>query len=175
MADEDKRSNGDGGRCHAASHFNAMASHLYEGMISKFDGTDKTLSSSKWLQDLDENGELFGWTPTQKLIVARRCLTGTAELWVKSEKIFKSYDDFKSALLKEFPDSINMKEIHELMSARKKRKDESYYEYMLVMKELGRRGKIPDYIAIQYIVDGVIDYECNKAILYGVTTYPVLK
>ncbi|XP_045455380.1 uncharacterized protein LOC123665076 [Melitaea cinxia] len=46
---------------------------------------------------------------------------------------------------------------------------------MLVMKELGRRGKIPDYIAIQYIVDGIIDYECNKAILYGVTTYPMLK
>lgn len=174
MQDE-KRGDSEDGRGHAASHFNMMTTAGYDGLICKFDGTDKTLSSTKWLHDIDENATLFGWTSTQKLIVARRCLTGTAELWAKSEKVYKSYDDFKGALLKEFPDTCNAKEIHELMSARKKKKDESYYEYMLVMKELGRRGKFADYIAIQYIVDGIVDYEPNKAILYGVTTYPVLK
>lgn len=161
------------GQGRASSSFNMAA--VYDGLISKFDGTDKTLSCSKWLQDIEDNAELFEWSPTQKLIVARRGLTGTAELWVKSEKVFKTFDDLKTALLKEFPESLNVKEIHEVMSARKKKKEESYYEYMLVMKELGKRGKFADYVAIQYIVDGIVDHEPNKAILYGASTYPVLK
>lgn len=85
-----------------------------------------------------------------------------AELWLRSEKTFKTYDDFKGAVLREFPDSISIKEIHELMSTRKKRKEETCYEYMLTMKELGKRAKFPDYVAIQYIIDGIPDYESNS-------------
>ncbi|XP_063891091.1 uncharacterized protein LOC126054290 isoform X2 [Helicoverpa armigera] len=94
---------------------------------------------------------------------------------VKIEKAFKTYGDLKAALVKEFPDTANVKEMHELMAARKKLKGETYYQYMLHMKELARRAKFPDYIAIQYIVDGIDDYESNKVILYGVTTFPALK
>ncbi|XP_052741487.1 uncharacterized protein LOC128198745 [Bicyclus anynana] len=46
---------------------------------------------------------------------------------------------------------------------------------MLVMKELGKRAKFPDYVAIQYIIDGIEDCQTNKIVLYGVTTYPALK
>uniref|UniRef100_A0A2A4JEK2 Retrotransposon gag domain-containing protein n=2 Tax=Heliothis virescens TaxID=7102 RepID=A0A2A4JEK2_HELVI len=143
--------------------------------ISKFSGEDKTYSSSKWAADIEDNAEIFGWSAQQKLIIARRSLIGTAELWLKSEKAFKSYDELKTALQKEFPDTLNSKEMHEFMASRKKRKDETVYQYMLIMKELGKRAKFPDYIAIQYIIDGISDYESNKAILYGVTTYAVLK
>ncbi|XP_050549756.1 uncharacterized protein LOC126910695 [Spodoptera frugiperda] len=144
--------------------------------ISKFSGDEgDTYSSTKWAQDIEDNAEIFGWTPQQKLIIARRSLTGTAHLWLKTEKVHRSYEELKAALLKEFPDTINSKEMHELMAARRKRKDETYYQYMLTMKEMGKRAKFPDYVAIQYIIDGISDYEANKAILYGVTTYPTLK
>nr|XP_049693297.1 uncharacterized protein LOC126053899 [Helicoverpa armigera]XP_049695188.1 uncharacterized protein LOC126054290 [Helicoverpa armigera]XP_049704767.1 uncharacterized protein LOC126056282 [Helicoverpa armigera] len=152
-----------------------VAFGLTEGLIEKFSGDDKSYSSSKWAQDIEDNAEIFQWTPQQTLIVARRSLTGTAELWLKSEKAFKTYGDLKAALVKEFPDTANVKEMHELMAARKKLKGETYYQYMLHMKELARRAKFPDYIAIQYIVDGIDDYESNKVILYGVTTFPALK
>ncbi|CAH2094786.1 unnamed protein product [Euphydryas editha] len=151
-----------------------MASLFLEG-IPKFSGDDKTMSSSKWAQDVEDNAAIFLWTPTQKLIMARKSLVGTAALWLRSEKAFATYDDLKTALLKEFPDVVNIKETHEIMAARKKKKDETLYQYMLHMRELGRRAKFPDYVAIQYIIDGIPDHAMNKAILYGVSRYDALK
>ncbi|CAG4958231.1 unnamed protein product [Colias eurytheme] len=149
-------------------------SALFLDGITKFSGDDKSVSSTKWAQD-EDNSEIFNWTSQQKLIFARRSLVGTAELWLKSEKTFKSYDELKTALQKEFPDTANTKEMHEVMSSRKKQKNESYYEYMLIMKELGRRAKFPDYVSVQYIIDGISDYEPNKSILYGANSYATLK
>lgn len=150
-------------------------SNYFDGTIATFNGEDKTYSSTKWAQDVEDNAEIFGWTPAQKLIIARRSLCGTAALWLKSEKAYKTYEELKVALQREFPDQLNIKEMHELMAARKKSPRESYHQYMLTMKELGKRAKFPDYVAIQYIIDGIEDVQANKMILYGVTTYSVLK
>lgn len=143
--------------------------------VPEFTGDDMTYSSVKWCQDVDDNAEIFGWTPQQKLIIARRCLSGTAELWMKTEKAFRTYEELKTAIVKEFPESVNCKKMHEIMSARKKQANETLYQYMLTMNDLGKRAKFPDYVAIQYIIDGIHDYESNKLLFYGVTTYPVLK
>lgn len=61
------------------------------------------------------------------------------------------------------------------MARRTKHKDETCYAYMLEMKELGKRGKLADYVAIQYIIDGIIDHEANKTLLYGASSYSELK
>ncbi|KAL0841588.1 hypothetical protein ABMA28_015247 [Loxostege sticticalis] len=146
-----------------------------EEMVPKFSGQDKTYSSSRWAQEVEENAEIFGWSPLQQLIVGRRALIGTAALWLRSEKPFRSWEDLKTALIKEFPDSIDIKTIHELMTARKKKYNESCLDYLLTMKELGKRGKMPDYVAIKYIIDGIQDVETNKIVLYGAKTYSELK
>lgn len=137
----------------------------------KFSGQDKTQSASRWAHDVDNNGEIFGWSPLQRLIVARRSLTGTAGLWLRSEKPFRTLEELKAGLIKEFPDAIDAKTVHEMMSSRKKKPEESCLDYVLVMKELGKRGKMPDNVAIKYIIDGIQDAEINKIMLYGATTY----
>ncbi|XP_048488292.1 uncharacterized protein LOC125491127 [Plutella xylostella] len=149
--------------------------HNIEATIPRFSGADPTYTAAKWVEEIGDNAEVFSWSPSQKLLMARRALTGVAALWLRSEKNFKTFDELQKALLKEFPDEVNTKDIHELMTNRKKKRDESCYEYMLIMKELGKRGKFPDYVAIQYIVDGIVDFETNKVMLYGVSTYSVLK
>ncbi|XP_028166236.1 uncharacterized protein LOC114357021, partial [Ostrinia furnacalis] len=146
-----------------------------EEAIPKFCGTDKTYSVTRWAQEIEDNTEIFGLTSTQQLLIARRSLTGTAATWLRSEKPFKTYDDLKTALTREFPDTTNTKEIHELMASRKKRKDEKCYDYMLDMKAIGKKGKLADYVAIQYIIEGIVDSESNKIMLYGVKTYSELK
>ncbi|XP_028042326.1 uncharacterized protein LOC114252043, partial [Bombyx mandarina] len=146
-----------------------------EEAIPKFSGNDASYTATNWAQEVEDNTEIFDLTPIQQLLIARRTLTSTAAAWLRTEKTFKSYDDLKAALFKEFPDVINTKEIHEMMSERKKRKDESCYDYMLEMKALGKRGRLADYVAIQYIIEGILDRETNKIMLYGVTTYPELK
>lgn len=146
-----------------------------DDLIQKFSAQDKTYGVSKFIQDVDENAVIFGWTPLQQLIVARRSLTGTAALWLRAERPYKSWDDMKGALNKEFPDTLDGKAIHETMAARRRKKGESCLDYLLTMRELGKRGKLPDYVAIQYIIDGIEDLEMNKIMLYGATTYGELK
>lgn len=153
----------------------AKGLYQVEETVVKFSGADKIFTVTAWAEEIEDNAEIFNWTPAQKLLIARRSLVGAAALWLKSEKTFKTYDDLKKALAKEFPDHVNVKEIHEMMASRKKKKDETCYEYMLVMKELGKRGGFADYVAIQYIVDGIEDTPSNKIMLYGVTTYNKLK
>lgn len=149
--------------------------HMTEDLIPKFDGQDATYTTSRWIQDINDNGDIFNWTETQKLLVARRSLIGTAALWLRAEKTFKTWEELRVAILKEFTDTVDIKSIHELMTARKKRADESCIDYMFTMKELGKRGKMADYVAIKYIIDGIQDNEINKVMLYGVTTYSDLK
>jgi hypothetical protein len=152
------------------------ASMLYmsEDLIQKFSGS-KTYPVTRWIQDIEDNTEIFGWTPTQQLLLARRSLEGTAALWLRAEKTFKTWDELKQAIAKEFPDVVDAKTIHKLMSRRKKQANESCIDYMLTMKELGRRGKMADYVAVKYVVDGIQDAEINKIMLYGVTSYNELK
>lgn len=108
--------------------------HLSEGLIPKFTGQDKTYPAARWVQDVEDNSELCGWTPLQQLLMARRSLSGTALLWFRAERTFKTWDDFKGAILKEFPDTIDAKAIHELMSSRHKKQSESCLEYVIFGK-----------------------------------------
>ncbi|XP_028160754.1 uncharacterized protein LOC114353120 [Ostrinia furnacalis] len=156
---------------HNPTHMLQMTAEL----VPRYSGRDSTYPVTRWVEDVESNAEIFGWSPLQQLLVARRSLTGTAQLWLRAERPFKSWDDLKAAITKEFPDTVDVKAIHELMSARKRRVDETCLDYMLIMKELGKRGKMPDYVAIKYIVDGIVDIETNKMMLYGVTTYSDLK
>ncbi|KAL0832453.1 hypothetical protein ABMA28_000685 [Loxostege sticticalis] len=144
-------------------------------LIPSFSARDETYTATRWVEDVESNAEIFEWTPLQQLLIAKRSLTGTALLWLRAERPHKSWEELKTALLKEFPDHLDVKAVHELMSSRKKQPNETCQDYMLVMKELGKRGKMPDYVAIKYIVDGIIDRETNKMMLYGVTTYGELK
>ncbi|CAG9137360.1 unnamed protein product [Plutella xylostella] len=83
--------------------------------ITKFSGEDTTYSSAKWAADIEDNAEIFGWSARQKLIVARQSLVGTAELWLRSEETYKSFEELNAALQNEFPDELNLnsKEMHE--------------------------------------------------------------
>ncbi|CAK1588914.1 unnamed protein product [Parnassius mnemosyne] len=159
----------------AQADFRVNMLQMTSELIPNYSGQDGTFTAAQWAQKIEDNAQIFGWTPLQQLLVARRSLTGTAALWLRAERPFKSWDDLKAAVLKEFPDSVDIKTIHETMSTRKKKDNESCLDYMLPMKELGKRGKMPDYVAIKYIVDGIRDLETNKIMLYGVTTYAELK
>ncbi|KAH9628862.1 hypothetical protein HF086_001097 [Spodoptera exigua] len=77
--------------------------------VPSFSGQDKTYPVSKWIQDIEDNGDIFQWSPTQQLLVARRSLTGTAALWFRAEKTFKTWEELKTAISKEFPDTLDQK------------------------------------------------------------------
>lgn len=121
---------------------------------------------------MEENAEIFGWTPIQKLLIAKRSLTDWAAMWYRAEEPYKTWEKLRDALRVTFPDAMDSKAVHEMMTDRKKMPNESYIEYMLVMKELAKRGNLSDKVAIEYIVEGIEDSnEMNKIMLYGVKSY----
>lgn len=44
----------------------------------------------KWVQDIEENSAVFGWTDLQKLVCAKKLLRGTAKLWLNAQPTLKT-------------------------------------------------------------------------------------
>ncbi|UYV84469.1 hypothetical protein LAZ67_X002302 [Cordylochernes scorpioides] len=157
------------------SHQSGNAMFFKEAIegIPEFDGS--TVPIKKWLQEIDDNAILFGWTDLHTLVVAKKLLTGVAKLWLRSQPTFSTWPDLKEAITNEFDNPIDSRNIHILLTKRKKQQFESYYEYFLKMRELGSQGNLEEAVIIQYVIDGIPDQEFNKSILYGSTSYSDFK
>ncbi|GBN99704.1 hypothetical protein AVEN_199583-1 [Araneus ventricosus] len=73
----------------------------------------------------------------------------------------------KDLLLSEFGYSCNSAELHEMLSKRKLKDDESLEEYFLKMKQLCNRGNVEDAALMHYVINGIPDSVFRKSILYG--------
>ncbi|UYV81297.1 SNRNP200 [Cordylochernes scorpioides] len=62
--------------------------------IPEFDGS--TVPIKKWLQEIDDNAILFGWTDLHTVVVAKKLLTGVAKLCTTSKVIPNPIDDKES-------------------------------------------------------------------------------
>ncbi|KAK9503657.1 hypothetical protein O3M35_010172 [Rhynocoris fuscipes] len=144
-----------------------------EALVRGFNGTDN-FSVEKWVSEFEGVAKLLHLNDLQKLIFAQRLFTGAAKIFVQSE-FFESWAELKEGLIDEFKNIYSNKELHEELSKRIKRSNESYQEYFLVMKEIANRGSIDDESLIQHIIEGIPDYESNKVILYGATSLYDLK
>lgn len=91
------------------------------------------------MTDFEEAAILFGWSELEKVIYAKKSLTGLAKLFVQSEGVIKSWKLLKTILHEEFSKEVSSAELHEMLAKRKMKKDEKVQEYFLVMKELVER------------------------------------
>ncbi|UYV74563.1 transposition [Cordylochernes scorpioides] len=104
-----------------------------ESRRAEFDGS--TVPIKKWLQEIDDNAIIFGWTDLHTLVVAKMLLTGVAKLWLRSQPTFSTWPELKEAITNEFDNPIDSRNIHILLTKRKKQQFESHYEYFLNMRE----------------------------------------
>ncbi|UYV74582.1 hypothetical protein LAZ67_12000198 [Cordylochernes scorpioides] len=128
--------------------------------IPEFDGS--TVPIKKWLQEIDDNAIILGWTDLHTLVVAKKLLTGVAKLRLRSQPAFSTWPELKEAITNEFDNPIDSRNIHILLTERKKQQFESYYEYFLNMRELGSQGNLEEAVIIQYVIDGIPDQEFNN-------------
>ncbi|XP_048508118.1 uncharacterized protein LOC125500229 [Athalia rosae] len=174
-AANDMASEGPGGRGTGRREPGAIQFRDVEGTIPKFSGDDRAFPVEKWIGLLEENSRLFNWTPLQTLVFAKKALEGTARLWLDGQTTFAAWHEMKRELMDEFKTKTDSKEIHEMLANRKKKDDETYQEYILQMRRLANRVELDQAVVIQYIVDGIRDYESNKVILYGATNFTELR
>ncbi|KAG5872015.1 hypothetical protein JTB14_036441 [Gonioctena quinquepunctata] len=127
------------------------------------------------IEDFEEISELTGWNDLQKLIFAKKSLKGLAKLFIPSEKGITKWVILKKKLIAEFEVKVSSAQIHKLLMARKKRREEPVQEYVLIMREIGSRANIESEVLIQYIIDGIQDDTSNKLVLYGAKTFGEFK
>jgi len=133
--------------------------------LSTFFG-DNTYSVLKWIADLDEMAEVLAWSDLELLTYGKKLLTGTAQLFIRSETGIRSWGILKRLLMYEFGNRLTSADVHRKLSVRTKKSDETFHQYLLTMKEIGMHGNIEEDAIIVYIIASIPDSEVNKVILY---------
>lgn len=142
-------------------------SHIdVEKSMFPFSGDD-AMGITTWIKDFQDIASLLQWGEAEKLIYAKRLLTGTARLFLRSSDSFSSWDQLKQALSGEFGCKLSAAAIHKRLAARKMKSNETHQQYFLTMKELAKLGSLEDDALMEYVIDGILDAESNKAVLYG--------
>lgn len=118
---------------------------------------------------------MTGWNELQKLIFAKKSLTGLAKLFVQSVRRIKTWSDLKEKLTSEFELIVSSAQVHKMLMNRKKAAVESVQEYALIMRELGSIANIEHEVVIQHIIDGIPDDSSNKIVLYGARNFTEFK
>lgn len=140
----------------------------FESFVAPFKGTNVE-NIETWFENFEDSACLLNLTELQKLIFAKRCIQEKAKLYIDSEIKIHSYAKLKALMLAEFGDATNSADIHEMLSKRKMRCDETIDEYFLIMKKISNKCNIEDAALIKYIINGIQDDAYKKASLYGCT------
>lgn len=77
-----------------------------EGSIRPFNGKD-AYPIERWITDFEDTATLFKWTELQKVVFAKKLLTGPAKTLVESEGIIKTWQKLRITLENEFSDKVN--------------------------------------------------------------------
>lgn len=153
---------------------NTMKFGDVQDALSPFTG-DGHCSVVKWLNDFEEMALLCAWSDLHKFVYCKRLLLGTAQAFVRSEDGLNSWTVLRARLLAEFRSRLTTADVHRLLSADVKQRNETLLQYLYRMRELAMQGGVSDDSLIDYVICGIPDAVVNKSILYGATSIPEFK
>lgn len=140
-----------------------------ESAFYEFSGTEM-YSVEKWIADFDEMADCMGLTDLQRFVLAKKKLTGLANVSLGTVSHITGWKTLKQFLVKEFKKKENSAVIHETLRARKRKTGENVLEYFLVMREIGAKANLDMEAIITHTVNGINDNGPDKTLLYGART-----
>lgn len=146
-----------------------------EGMVPKFTGEDRAYDVGKWVEMIDENRIMFPWTPLQTSVLAKKSLDGTAKSLLMAGGSCKTWEELKSVLIAEFGAKISARDVHRMLSVRKKKTDETVQQYVIEMRGIGAKARLDDALVIKYIIDGLPGETAAKVVLYDACDFDELR
>lgn len=102
------------------SHRFNMTFQDVESLLSKFYGSEG-VKVEQWIDEFEEIATLMNLDKLQKLIFAKRSLSGLAKLFVWNERGFLSWPELKRALKEEFGTKITSAELHKVGEEKEKK------------------------------------------------------
>lgn len=145
-----------------------------EESLIQFSGDDD-VTIQRWLNDFERTATMSGWSDIHKVTYARRLMTGSAKKFVMYVDWGEEWPQLKKALIEEFGRAIDGFQVHQRLSAEKKKVDETFQQYTFRMMEIASQASIGASDTIKYIINGIQDDAANKSMLYGAKTYKELK
>lgn len=122
--------------------------------FKKFHG-DYSLSIRSWLSHFIEQCQIFELNQLDRLIYAKRLMTGTAALFVQFESTATDFDALQTELLEEYGQKTNSAMIHERLKARKKKDTETPTEYLYKMLSIASEADIDVQAIITHTIHGL--------------------
>lgn len=108
-----------------------------EKSITPFTGDD-TYPIQTWIKEYEDSAVIMQWADVEMLIYAKRLLKGTSSRFLRLVGSVKSWNDFKNLLTEEFGPRLNSAIIHKQLASRRMKRDETYQQYFLPMKEMAK-------------------------------------
>lgn len=145
----------------------------FEDSLPTFSGDDN-FPVMKWIKSIEESKLIYKFDDAKCFIYAQRLLKGTAKLFLRSVSC-RSWNELKTALISEFQQDTTASDVHNTLRSRRKRKDESNQQYVLIMQEIASSADIEEQDIINYIIKGIPDTMSNKQILLTANSIADLK
>lgn len=161
----------------------ALLPHLNQGLNISGDSIEKTIpefrgtgdiSPEKWFSNYEETAAAYRFTEAKMYVHARNKMTGDAKLFLQCQNVI-GYPALKAAIIEEFTRSFSSQEIHKKLTARLKKKEETFYEYVLEMRKIASYGDLDQKSIINYIVDGIDGKLELKVSMYNSKTFAELR
>ena len=146
-----------------------------EASLPKFRGDDPAKPVAEWVRTMDNKIMAYGWSQLEGYVGASNALEGAAKKWAESCSEVNTWDALKVAIQTEFKARTSKGEIYEIMTARRRKKEESIFDFFQEMKVLGRQADMEEQDVLKYIVRGVTDNEPMRLALYSAETYGDLR
>jgi len=140
--------------------------------MNTFNGDDGE-NVKQWIEEFELSAKLCNWNDVQRAIYAKILLRRWARLFVNYNVAEKSWEAIKSALKQEY--CVESYDIHKKLSGRKKKDDETFIQYCYKMLEIASQVEMTTESVIRYIIDGIVDEEVNKTILYDAKSISELR
>lgn len=144
-----------------------------DSFIEKFTADDHA-DVNKWFVKLENALVMLGFDERLRLLACRRALGGTAEAFVRANPAF-IYADLKAKLVAEFGRNRTIREVYNLLAARRLRAGENIRRYVLDMQEIAAQAAIPEIELIDYIIGGLGDTSAKISMLYNAKTLVELR
>ena len=110
--------------------------------LPKYSATSNTQTIQKWISRVDEDAEVNGWNEYEKLLAAKRALTGAAQRRFDGRKGVKSWNALRQGLLGTFGRQIKSSDVHERLCNRKRQKGEAMIDYVHEMEYLSSQADL---------------------------------
>jgi len=145
-----------------------------EGSVSQFSGSSSPDINQR-KGELEDCAATVEWNPLQLFVYAKQLLSGTAKMFVSSQRNTKDWASLKSALLEEFGIKLSSAEVHRRLGKRQQHKGESLHEFLYALMEIVKPICLEEESLIEYFVEGIPDARSNQAMLYLARNFKDLK